>query len=212
MELRRRVLLPEMRLERRELFGSSRSPDGVETPRAAFGEVARAALEVLGLDLRVLAEREEDVEREVVVVGIDGRRLLDGEAADDHGERDGEVERIDRRFVDVGGSLAGLGIVSVSGAARKIGWEKLTSRQEIGNFADRGREFAAGDKSGWSIERAHRDRVAEERRMARFVQELEQVDVVRFSSEVLAHELVDGSLQQERVVEGFEPYAVHLVP
>jgi len=114
VELRRRVLLPEMRLERRELFGSSGSPDGVETPRAALGQVARAALEVLGLDLRVLAEREEDVEREVVVVGIDGRCLLDGDAADDHGERDGEVERIDGRFVDVRGPLAGLDIMSAA--------------------------------------------------------------------------------------------------
>ena len=115
MELRRRVLLPEIRLERRELFGRSGGPDDVETPRAGFGEVAGAALEVLGLDLRVLAEREEDVEREVVVVGIDGRCLLDGEAADDHGERDWEVERIDRRFVDVGSPLTGC---HVSYAAR----------------------------------------------------------------------------------------------
>ena len=107
VELRRRVLLPEIRLERRELSGRSGGPHHVETPRAAFGEVARAALEVLGLDLRELPEREEDVEREVVVVGIGGRCLLDGEAADDHGERNGEVERIDRRFVDVGGPLAG---------------------------------------------------------------------------------------------------------
>lgn len=48
--------------------------------------------------------------------------------------------------------------------------------------------------------------------MARFVQELEQVDIVRFSSEVLADELENGTLQQERIVEGFESYAVRLVP
>lgn len=107
MELRSRVRLPETRLERGELSWSSGGPHHVETPGATFGEVARAALEVFGLDLRELAEREEDVEREVVVVRIDGRCLFDGEAADDHGERNGEVERIDRRFVDVGGPLAG---------------------------------------------------------------------------------------------------------
>jgi hypothetical protein len=44
-------------------------------------------------------------------------------------------------------------------------------------------------------ENTHRNRVAEERRMARFVQELKQVDIVRLSSEVLAHELENGSLQ-----------------
>ena len=43
----------------------------------------------------LLAERE-DVKREVVVVGIDGQCLLDGEAANVHGERDREVEQIDR--------------------------------------------------------------------------------------------------------------------
>jgi hypothetical protein len=48
--------------------------------------------------------------------------------------------------------------------------------------------------------------------MASFVKEFDQVDVVRFMSEVLAHELESGTLQKERIVEGFESYAVHLMP
>jgi hypothetical protein len=48
--------------------------------------------------------------------------------------------------------------------------------------------------------------------MASFMQKLEQVDIVRLPSEVLAHELVNGPLQQERIVKGYEPYAVHLMP
>lgn len=48
--------------------------------------------------------------------------------------------------------------------------------------------------------------------MASFMQKLEQVDIVRLPSEVLAHELVNGPLQQERVVKGCEPYAIHLMP
>lgn len=48
--------------------------------------------------------------------------------------------------------------------------------------------------------------------MASFVQELEQVEIVRLPSEVLAHELVNGPFQQERIVEGFEPDIIHLMP
>jgi hypothetical protein len=58
----------------------------------------------------------------------------------------------------------------------------------------------------------YRDRVAEECWMASFVQKLEQVDIVRLPSEVLAHELVNGPFQKERIVEGFEPNIIHLMP
>ena len=91
VQLRRRVRTPEMRVEGGELLGRSGGPDEVVAPGARFGEVARAAFEVLRLDLGVLAEREEDVEHVLVVAEIQGRRLLDGKAADDHGERHGEV-------------------------------------------------------------------------------------------------------------------------
>jgi hypothetical protein len=70
VQLRGRVFLPEMRLEGGELFGRSGGPDDVEAPRARLGEVARAAFEVLFLDVGVLAEREEDVERVIVIIGI----------------------------------------------------------------------------------------------------------------------------------------------
>jgi len=52
----------------------------------------QAALEVLGLDLRILTKQEEDIKHKVVVVGIDGQCLLNREAADVHGEHNGEVE------------------------------------------------------------------------------------------------------------------------
>jgi hypothetical protein len=48
--------------------------------------------------------------------------------------------------------------------------------------------------------------------MASFMQKLQQVDIVRLPSKMLTYELVNGSFQQERIVKGFEPYAVHLVP
>lgn len=48
--------------------------------------------------------------------------------------------------------------------------------------------------------------------MASFVQKLEQVGIVRLPSKVLAHELVNGPFQQERIVEGFEPNIIHLMP
>lgn len=79
------ILLPKIRLESCELLWSPGGPDDVETPRASFGTVARATFEVLGLNLSILAEREEDVECEVVVVDVDGRCLLDGKATKDHG-------------------------------------------------------------------------------------------------------------------------------
>jgi hypothetical protein len=85
VELRGRILLSKMRLESSELLWSPGGPDNVETPRASFGTVARAAFEVLSLNLGILAEWEEDVEREVVVIDVDGRRLLNGKATKDHG-------------------------------------------------------------------------------------------------------------------------------
>ena len=48
--------------------------------------------------------------------------------------------------------------------------------------------------------------------MASFVQQLEQVDIVSLPSEVLANELVNAPFQQERIVEGFEPNIIHLMP
>ena len=105
MQLRGRVFLPEMRVEGRELFGRSRGPDEIVAPGTAFGEVARAAFEVLSLDLGVFTEGEEDVEREIVVVEIHRRGALDRKTANDHGESHGEVKGIDRGFVDVSGPL-----------------------------------------------------------------------------------------------------------
>jgi hypothetical protein len=81
-----------MRFEGRELLGRTDGPDETVTPRTAFGEVTRAALEVLCLDLGVLAEREKDVEYEIVIINIHGRCLLDRKAANDHGESHGEVK------------------------------------------------------------------------------------------------------------------------
>ena len=107
VQLRRRVRTPKMRVEGGELLGRPGGPDEVVAPGARFREGARAAFEVLRLDLRVLAEREEDVEHVLVVAEIQGRCLLDGKSADDHGERHGEVIRIDRGLVDVGGPLTG---------------------------------------------------------------------------------------------------------
>lgn len=85
MELRSRILLPKIRLESCELLWSPGGPDDVETPRASLGTVARTAFEVLGLNLGIFAEGEEDVECKVVEVDVDGRRLLNGKATKDHG-------------------------------------------------------------------------------------------------------------------------------
>ena len=62
------MFVPEMRVEGCELLRSSCGPDEIVTPRTALSELARAAFEVLSLDLGVFTEREKDVEREIVIV------------------------------------------------------------------------------------------------------------------------------------------------
>jgi hypothetical protein len=105
VQLRSRVWLPKVCLQGRELFWSSRGADSVKAPRAHLGKVALAAVEVLRLDLGVLPEREENVERVVVITRIKGRPFLNGKAANYHRERHGEVIRIDCKFVDLRGPL-----------------------------------------------------------------------------------------------------------
>jgi len=82
----------------------------VDAPRALVVHNVRADLpnllgrpgkvEVVVLDLEVLAEGQEDVERELVVVRTRLLLLLHGEPAKEERERDGEVERVDGRLVD----------------------------------------------------------------------------------------------------------------
>jgi hypothetical protein len=54
---------------------------------------------VVILDLEVLAERQGDVEREFVIVGI-RLILLHGESAKEQCERDREIEEVDGRLVE----------------------------------------------------------------------------------------------------------------
>ena len=108
MQLRSRIFLSEMRVEGCKLLGRSGGPDEIVTPRTAFGEVARAALEVLSLDLGVFPEREKNVKREIVVIEINGQCTLDRKTANDHGESHGEVKGIDRGLVvDISSPLTG---------------------------------------------------------------------------------------------------------
>ena len=74
----------------------------VQDVRADLADLLRRArkVEVVVLDLEVLAERQEDVQRELVVVRIRLVLLLDGEAAEEQREGDGEVERVYRGLVE----------------------------------------------------------------------------------------------------------------
>ena len=48
--------------------------------------------------------------------------------------------------------------------------------------------------------------------MAGFVYKLEQVDVIRLISKVLAHKLENGPFHQERIIDGLEPHALYAMP
>ena len=48
--------------------------------------------------------------------------------------------------------------------------------------------------------------------MAGFVYQLEQVDVVRLISKVLAHKLENGPFHKERIVDGLKPHALDTMP
>ena len=75
---------------------------GVDAPRTLVVHDVRADLsylfwrsgkvEVVVLDLEVLAEREEDIVGNLVVVRIRHVLLLDGEPAEEQRESDGEVK------------------------------------------------------------------------------------------------------------------------
>ena len=48
--------------------------------------------------------------------------------------------------------------------------------------------------------------------MPGFVYKLEQVDVVRLVSKMLAHKLENGPFQQERIVDGIKTHALDAMP
>ena len=108
--LRLCVLAAIVGVEDRALGGARVREGRVDAPRALVVQDVRADLadllgrarkvEVVVLDLEVLAERQEDVQRELVVVRIRLVLLLDGEAAEEQREGDREVERVYRGLVE----------------------------------------------------------------------------------------------------------------
>ena len=99
----------------RSLGGIGTREGRVDAPRALVVHDVRANLadllrrpgvvEEVILDLEVLAERDEDVQRNLVEVWICLVLLLGGEAAEEQCESDGEIEGVVSRLVDNNGAV-----------------------------------------------------------------------------------------------------------
>ena len=109
------VLPPIVGVEDRALCGIGTREGRVDAPRALVVHDVRANLadllrrpgvvEEVILDLEVLAERDEDVQRNLVEVWICLVLLLGGEAAEEQCESDGEIEGVVSRLVDNNGAV-----------------------------------------------------------------------------------------------------------